>query len=198
MFLKSKKKALTLVETIVVILIIAILITISSVQYNKFINNSRVQTVENDLSGWMADINQYIEDYGPFRVDASKVGITSDPEYLAYLYHGDKTKGTSDIQENASNFAASSPLNILQAYCTNDFVIASPTDAKYTDASSHYIILTTKSQRDPWGQKYKIICDTNSGKIIVISAGIDTLFNIDRYKEGEFNDDIILVVNPKE
>mgnify|MGYP000474407747 CR=1 FL=1 len=194
MNLKINKKALSLVELIVVILIISILIAVTSVQYNKFVNNSRIQNTENDLLGWMSDINQYIEDYGPFKVNITELGITTKPEYLSYLYYGDKTKGTSSIGKEACDFASSSPLNILQAYCTNSFVISDPEK----DVDFQYIILTTKSQKDQWGQRYKIICDTQSGKIIVISAGTDTVFNISGYKKGEFSDDIILVVNPKE
>lgn len=198
MNLKINKKALSLVELIVVILIISILIAVTSVQYNKFVNNSRIQNTENDLSGWMSDINQYIEDYGPFKVNITELGITTKTEYLSYLYHGDKTKGTSSIGKEACDFASSSPLNILQAYCTNSFVISDPEKDVVFEPTTQYIILTTKSLKDQWGQRYKIICDTQSGKIIVISAGTDTVFNISGYKNGEFSDDIILVVNPKE
>lgn len=196
MLLKSSKKGLTLVEILVVILIISILIAISSGQYNKLMNNSRVKNVGNDLSGWMSDINQYIEDYGAFKIRTTEAEISSENEYLSYLYYGDKTVGVSGITKGSSNYASSSPLNILQSYCTNSFVIEDP--ELDVDFEKQYIILTTKSKKDPWGQKYKIICDTKKGTIIVTSAGIDTQFSMKYYSEGKFGDDIILVVSPKE
>lgn len=197
MFLKSQKKALTLVELLVVILIISILIVISSTQYNKYIKNSRINSVEQDLSGWMSDVNQYIEDYGPFKLNTTELGLTNKNEYLAYLYFGDKTKGSSGITSNSSAFESSAPLNILQSYCTNAFVIADPVKDVVFDGTSQYIILTTKAKKDPWGQKYRIICNTAEGTIIVASNGTDTAFNFKEYKDGKFKDDIILVVSPK-
>ena len=199
MILKSQKKALSLVELLVVILIISILIVISSAQYNKYINNSKIDNVEQDLSGWMSDINQYIEDYGPFRIDANdpKLKITSKETYLAYLYYGNAEKSTSGIGENANNFESNAPLNILQSYCTNAFVIEDPEKDVVFDGASQYIILTTKSKRDPWGQKYKIICDTVQGIVIVASSGPNTASNFEEYQSGDFDDDIILVITPK-
>lgn len=213
---KLWKKGLTFVEVMIVILIIAILITISSIQYNKITNNSRTQSAENDLSGWMSDINHYIEDYGPFRVDINaeysyitegneikkKDGIDTEEEYLSFLCYGITNEIIPDDEKDFSGFddISNSPLNIFQSYCTNAFVIADPVeDVKFEkEENRHYIILTTRYQKDPWGQRYKIICDTVSGKIVVVSAGKDTIFNINRYKIGDYDDDVILVVNPKE
>jgi prepilin-type N-terminal cleavage/methylation domain-containing protein len=197
---KLWKKGLTFVEVMIVILIIAILITISSIQYNNITNNSRIQSAENDLSGWMSDINHYIEDYGPFRVDI-KDGIDTEEEYLSFLC-GITNEIIPDDEKDFSGFddISNSPLNIFQSYCTNAFVIADPVnDVEFEkEENRHYIILTTRYQKDPWGQRYKIICDTVSGKIVVVSAGKDTIFNINSYKIGNYGDDVILVVNPKE
>ena len=195
MILKKYKKALTLVELMVVILIISILIALSSHQYNKIIQNNHTQTVENDLAGWMSELNQYIEDYGPLRIEQS---FATREEYENHLCYG----GQPDEEELVlltDEFAPNAPLYILQSYCTHAFTLDTN---QPNNADAQYIILSTKSKKDPWTQNYRIICDTQSGTIIVASMGPDNKIGVtgqfSDYGEGNFGDDIVLVVQPKE
>lgn len=210
MFSKTQKRGLTLVELLVVILIIAILIAVSSTQYDKVLNNNKIQNVEDDLAGWMSDINQYIEDYGPFKVREDDLKETTDElldegmlrdRYFKYLKYGNIKTTESDESSSLNDFSSNSPLNILQSYCTNAFTVIEPEVNEWSWKTQH-VILTTKSKKDPWGQKYKIICDTESGSIIVLSTGLDAYIgetgDFSDYENGKFGDDIILVVNPKE
>lgn len=120
---------------------------------------------------------------------------------------------TSDINKNgyANDYGANSMLGILQSYCTNTFVITDQANVVY---NNQYITLTTKSQRDPWGEKYRIFCNTKDGIVIVASAGPDNKFQESKYSGSDFVspldgdykekmkngaiDDIILVILPKE
>lgn len=195
---KNKMNGFTLVEMMVVIFIICILMGLGLNAYGKYYENAKVSSVKQELSAWMSDINQYIEDYGKPCFSTSVKNIASQGSYLAYIYSGDAEAEVSDIPDsNAHDFATGSFLGLFQKYVAESLTLESKDAAVYTDDTNHYVVLTTRVKKDPWNSKYYFYINTVTGVVIVLSPGPDGVHDITQYAAGGYGDDLVLVVNPK-
>lgn len=196
--MNKKQNGFTMVELLVVMFIIFLLMGLGINSYGKYYENAKSNTVKQELSGWMSDINQYIEDYGKPVFSASDKNITSQETYLAYIYNGTADAGTSGIPAtDAYDFASGAFLGLLQKYIAESLCLETPSSAVYTDDTHHYTVLTTRVKRDPWGSRYYFYIDTVSGVVIVLSPGPDGIHDISQYATGNYGDDMVLVVDPK-
>ena len=67
------------------------------------------------------------------------------------------------------------------------------------------VSLISKLKTDPWHGKYKVNIytydgvdkDSTSGLVVVSSNGIDAKSNLNTYKENNYGDDIVAIVEPK-
>lgn len=195
---RIKVKGFTLIELLVVMFIIFTLMGLGVGAYGKYYENAKINTVKQELSSWMADINQYIEDYGKPAFSASEKQITSQSKYLAYIYKGSPDADISGIEiTDAYDFEAGSFLGLFQKYIAESLCLQEHGDAVFADKSNHYVVLTTRVKRDPWGNRYFFYINTVSGVVIVLSSGMDGVNNIGQYEAGNYGDDLVLVIEPK-
>ena len=145
----------------------------------------------------MSDINQYMEDYGRLSFSASVKGISSQQEYLAYVYKGDISASTADISTDAHDFEPGAFLGLLQKYVAESLCLETASSAVYTDDSKHYTVLSTRVKRDPWGGRYYFYINTVNGVVIALSGGPDGVHDVSGYAAGNYGDDKVLVVDPK-
>lgn len=198
MKVKTKVKGFTIIELMIVIFIICLLMGLGLNSYGRYHENAKVSTVKQELSGWMSDINQYIEDYGKPAISTSAKNITSKETYLSYLYSGVSDGDVSGIPTaNAHEFAPGSFLGLLQKYLAESVCLETHDSAVYTSDTSHYTVLATRVKKDPWGSPYYFYLDTFNGVVIVLSPGPDGVHDITQYGTGSYGDDMVLVVDPK-
>lgn len=167
-----KKRGFTLVEILVTIAVIGILITCTAVTYNRVWRNSQIDTCESDLRDISSSFSSFFVDYG-------NIVIKDDTNYEAVL---DETVEILNKQ-----------------YLTHQIAVTEIA----TDKKS--VKLTTKTKNDPWGNKYNFDIYTYSGDdkesipglILIYSKGVDGKSNHTTYKEQNFGDDVIAIVEPK-
>lgn len=168
----KKKKAFTLVEILGVVALIGILITVTAVHMNTAWRNNQIDVCESELRDMSAGFKSYLTDYG-------SIAVSSDINYEAVV-----TEVTALLNKQ---------------YLPCEFQI----DEIAGDRKSIKLSATKKS--DPWGNKYKAAVYTYSaedrdnvtGLIIITSSGPDGKSNAETYKDGNYGDDIIVVVEPK-
>ena len=167
----NKKKSFTLVEILAVLAISGILLCGTVIGINTVWQNNRIDVCESEMRDFTNGLKSYFTDYGP-------ITIEPDSNY-----------------ENVLNSVVEL-LNTKYLFC--DIEIEEISDAK------NCVTLKTKIKEDPWGNKYEFFIYTYSaedhiskpGLVIISSYGKDSKSNKAEYKDGDYGDDIIAVVNP--
>ena len=167
----KKKKSFTLVEILAVLAISGILLAGTAMGVNTLWQNNRVDICESELREFTNGFKSYLTDYKTIKAEP-------DSNY-----------------EDVMN-AVVELLN--SKYLSCDVEIDSVADDKKS------ITLKTKSKKDPWGNKYEFYIYTYSGTdatsmpglIIISSYGKDCESNKSEYKNGDYGDDVIAVINP--
>ena len=167
----TKKKCFTLVEILAVIAISGILFVGTAVGVNTLWQNNRVDICESEMRDFTNGFKSYLTDYDTIKAE-------SDSNY-----------------EDVMN-AVVELLNSKYLSCDVEI------DAVSDDKKS--ITLKTKAKEDPWGNKYEFYIYTYSGVdatsmpglVIVSSCGKDSQSNKKEYKNGNYGDDIIAIINP--
>lgn len=164
-----KKKAFTLIEIIAVLAIIGIIIAGSAVGLNRSWHNSRIDTCESDLREMTTAFRNYL-------IDNGNIELEPDEEY--------ETKITETVN------------TLNKEYMPYEIEI----ESIGTDKKS--VCIKTKIKEDPWNNKYEIRVYTSpetslSGLAVISSCGPDGKSNSDKYKDEDFGDDIIAVIEPK-
>lgn len=168
----KKKKAFTLVEIMAVIAVVGILSAVGYVTFNRAWRNNQTDICENDLRDMVSSFNNYFIDYG-------NIIIKDDINFDNVLT---ETVNLLNRQYMGSGIAVSS-----------------------VAADKKSVSLATKHKKDPWGNPYQIVIytydgddrETVSGLVVVYSKGVDGISNAEGYKEGNYGDDVIAVVEPK-
>ena len=167
----NKTKSFTLVEILAVLAISGILLVGTVIGVNTLWQNNRVDICESEMREFTNGFKSYFTDYETIKVEP-------DSNY-----------------EDVMN-AVVELLNSKYLLC--DVEIDSISEDKKS------ITLKTKVKEDPWGNKYELYIYTYSGSdetsmpglVIISSCGRDSKSNKSEYKNGDYGDDIIAVINP--
>lgn len=163
------KKAFTIVELLSVTAIIGILITASVVPLNRMWRNNQVDVCESEIREITAGLKSYTTDYGSLII-ANDINYETVADELIDLLN----KRYLPYEVQLDSIAA--------------------------DKKS--LILSTKIKTDPWGGHYRMFVytydgsdgDSIPGLVIVTSSGVDGISSISTYKDGEYGDDVLAVV----
>ena len=167
----NKKKSFTLVEILAVLAISGILVVGTVVGVNTLWQNSRVDICESEMRDFSNAFKSYFTDYR---------SITAEPD--------------SNYDE-----VMNAVVEVLNSkYLPCDVKVESVADDKKS------ITLKTNIKEDPWGNKYEFYIYTYSGAentsppglVIISSCGKDSKSNKTEYKNGDYGDDVITVINP--
>ena len=167
----NKKNSFTLVEILAVLAISGILLVGTAVGVNTLWQNNRVDICESEMRDFTNGFKSYLTDYETIKAEP-------DSNY-----------------EDVMN-AVVELLN--SKYLSCDVEIDTISDDKKS------ITLKTKIKEDPWGNKYEFYIYTYSGPdgasmpglVIISSCGKDSQSNKAEYKNGDYADDIIAIINP--
>ena len=167
-----KKKGFTIIEIMGAVAVIGIIMVSAAVTYNRVWINHQTDVAEGDLRDFSSSLSSYMIDYGniiaPDDINCETV-ITETVELLNKQY-------------------LSSELKI---------------DKLADDKRS--VNLSTKVKTDPWGNKYQVSVYTYNGDdaanppglVIISSNGKDGKSSRSTYKDENFGDDVIAVLEPK-
>lgn len=165
------KKAFTLIEILAVTALCGILIVSSAISLNKVWQNNQIDVCESELREIVNGFKSYFVDYG-------NIVIADDTNYEIVL---------------------SETLNTLnRQYLPYEFTIDNIADNKRS------VSLISKLKTDPWKEKFKIHIYTydgedkqsTSGLVVVSSNGVDTTSNLSTYKDNDYGDDIVAIIEP--
>ncbi|NLB81444.1 MAG: type II secretion system protein [Clostridiaceae bacterium] len=165
------KKAFTLIEILAVTALCGILIVSSAISLNKVWQNNQIDVCESELREIVNGFKSYFVDYG-------NIVISDDTNYETVL---------------------SETLNTLnRQYLPYEFAVDSVADNKRSAS------LASKLKTDPWNGKFKIHIytydgedkESTSGLVVVSSNGVDTKSNLSTYKDNDYGDDIVAIIEP--
>lgn len=167
----NKKKGFTLVEILVVVAISGILIVGTAIGVNRLWQNNRIDICESELRDFTNSLKSYFTDYGPIKISADSNYETVVNETIELL---------------------------------NSKYLSCDTELDEVSDDKKSFRLKTKLKEDPWGNKYEFDIYTYSGAdaatktglAIISSSGPDSKSNRTEYKNGDYGDDIIAVINP--
>ena len=171
----KKRKGFTLAEIMLVVALIGIIASVVAVSMNKYFANQKIDKCENELKIMINDFNSYIIDYGNLAVDPSSADYDNEIKAMLDEYNTSYASYMLDID------------NI---------------DIKEDSGLKVSVNLETKTKLDPWGEKYVIDINTDlsstlAGTIVVHSKGPDNYSAASTYKDGNMEDDIVLIIYPK-
>ena len=167
----NKNRSFTLVEILAVLAISGILLVGTAMGVNTLWQNNRVDICESEMREFTNGFKSYLTDYGTVKAEP-------DSNY-------------EDVMNTVVELLNSK-------YLSCDVEV----DTVAADKKS--ITLKTKVKEDPWGNKYEFYIYTYSGVdassmpglIIISSYGKDCKSNKAEYKNGDYGDDVIAVINP--
>ena len=167
----NKKKGFTLVEILAVIAITGILLVGTVAGVNTLWQNNRVDICESEMRDFTNGFKSYLTDYET---------INAEPD----SNYEDVMKAVVEL--------------LNSKYLSCDVEIDSISDDKRS------VTLKTSVKKDPWGNKYEFYIYTYSGDdatsmpglVIISSYGKDSVSNKAEYKNGDYGDDVIAIVNP--
>lgn len=169
----KRKQAFTLVEIMVTIVIIGIVTVAAYGAYDTAVTNSKIDAAESDLRAYSQSISSYFSDYTEIKIDDT-------------------------LTETAYNDKADEIVDLLNRQYL-------PTNIKRIDTASNKASFTceTTFKKDPWSNKYLVYINTKAatglpaGTVIIASYGKDGISSSSTYASGEFGDDIIAIIEPK-
>lgn len=167
------KKAFTLVEIMATIVIIGVVTVAAYGAYDTTITNAKIDATETDLRAYSQSISSYFADYTEIKID----------DTLSVSAYNDKADEIIDL--------------LNRQYL--------PTDIKRIETASDRTSFTceTTFKKDPWNNKYMVYVNTKAatglpaGTVIVASCGKDGISSSSTYVAGEFGDDILAIIEPK-
>ena len=168
----KRKKAFTLVEMLAVIAVVGIITAGSYMSLNRTWRNNQTDICESDLRSLSGGFSSYFVDYG-------NIVIPNDINY-------------NNVLDGVVN-------TLNRSYLSNEIVVTAISSDKKN------VELTTKTKKDPWGNKYVIDVYTYNGAdkesvpglVIIYSKGVDGVSSLSNYKNGNYGDDVVAVVEPK-
>ena len=176
-----KRKGFTLAEIMLVVALIGILTASLAVGLNKYFYNQNIDKCENELRLMINDFNSYIIDNGNITIEPglSETEYKDSIEYFVEYFNDEYA--TFALDDESIKFEAD----------TTD-------TGKYKSFE-----IQTKSKKDPWGNKYTVNINTSTyegeggGTVVIHSDGPNEMCNKLKYKDGDLDDDIALVIQPK-
>ncbi len=87
LYTRQQHQGFTIVELIVIIIVIAILATITIVSYNAITQNVREQTVTNDLQKAMTAINKFKTETGVYPSVLTQLSSFTPADGITYVYN---------------------------------------------------------------------------------------------------------------
>ena len=166
------KKGFTLIETLAVLSIIGILITVSAVTYNRAWRNNQIDIAESDLREMASAFSSYIIDYG-------NIIVTDDMNYEAVL---EETVGLLNRQYLTYELEVEKIAEDRRSVRLRTKVKADPWKHRYE------INIYTYDGPDK---------ESVSGLVVISSYGIDGTSQRALYQEDAYGDDIIAIVEPR-
>lgn len=166
------KKGFTLIETLAVLSIIGILITVSAVTYNRAWQNNQIDIAESDLREMAAAFSSYIIDYG-------NIILTDDMNYASAL---------AETVERLNRQYLTYELEI-EKIAEDQRSVRLRTKVK-ADPWKHRYEINIYTYDGP--DKESV-----SGLIVISSYGIDGTSQRAFYQEDHYGDDIIAIVEPR-
>ena len=169
----KRKRAFTLVEIMVVIVIIGIVTVAGYGAYNTAITNSKIDATETDLRAYSQSISSYFADYTNIKIDDT-------------------------LTEAAYNDRADEIVDLLNRQYLPTNIVRVETASNKTNFTCE-----TTFKKDPWNNKYMVYINTKdatglpAGTVIIASYGKDGISSSSTYSSGDFGDDIIAIVEPK-
>jgi prepilin-type N-terminal cleavage/methylation domain-containing protein len=140
------RRAFTIIELLVVILIIGILVAFAFPAFQGVLERAKKVQAKNDLTQIVTAVNAFYTEYGRYPTNA-----TTDA--TATYGPGGSTA------ENGNLF--SELRATTTAFNTRQIVFISPPDARNQTNPRSGIKTTTSSWYDPWGSEYAIAIDAN-------------------------------------
>ena len=162
------KRAFTLMELIIVLGITALLLGFGGYSYSKAYRNNQIDRTESELRDMSNSFQAYILDYG-------RISISPDINY---------NNSVDKIIETLNN----------------DYLNYSVELSKISDDKKSFELVTQK-KTDAWNNPYKIYIYTDEGTgidglIIIASCGEDSSSNGTEYKNGNYGDDVLAIIEP--
>lgn len=167
------KKAFTLVEIMATIVIIGIVTVIGYGAYDTTVTNAKIDATETDLRAYSQSISSYFTDYTEIKIDDT-------------------------LTDDAYNAKADEIVDLLNRQYL-------PTDIRRVETATDRTSFTceTTFKKDPWNKKYMVYVNTKAatglpaGTVIVASFGKDGISSSSTYSSGDFGDDILAIIEPK-
>ena len=147
-------KGFTLAEILIVIAIISLLFIFLAPKLSISSLNSKIDSTEADLRVFSLDLNSYLSDYGKLVIDPSL--------------------SSGDYKEKVEKFIETLNSEYLNySFKLDTLKVASDNKSFYID---------TSIRKDPWNNLYRMYVNTepNNGVIMVVSPGVDCVFEIGR------------------
>lgn len=170
-FFLVTKEAFTLIEILAVTALCGILITATTISLNKMWQNNQIDVCESELREMTNGFKSYFVDYG-------SIVIANDLNYEAIL---------NEMLETLN-----------KQYLPFEFTVNQIAENKRS------VTLLSKLKTDPWHGKYRVNIytydgtdkDSIPGLVVISSNGIDTKSSLGAYKENNYGDDIVAIIEP--
>lgn len=165
-------KGFSLIEIVVALLIITLITTSAVFGFRKQAEQSKIDVTTAALQTFASDMEAILDDIGVVDVEASASQLERQAKVKEYL-------------------------TLIESTYTHTYF-----DKSTLVVTSDRFTIKTSSIQDGWGQQFILIYNINNSKgvagtCILASAGPNLLFNDVGYGNGEFEDDVILIVKPK-
>lgn len=170
--MKYAKRAFSIAELAVCLLVMSILFAASFVGYNRIVLNNRIDVTESELRNFAAAWKTYNIDYGAANI-----------------------KNDSDYETNVNKV-----IDIMNSYYLESVKIELLETA--SDKKSFTVVTKDKNDAWSHPYKFRVYtydgADAESicGLVIAYSAGADGIYSEEIYKDGNYGDDIIAIVKP--